>query len=69
MLKEATSACPARNLLRGSQYHLHACLNRFFEDYKKNEHKEVKVDEILGREEAFKAIKEAMVGFLSILPI
>ena len=34
---------------------------RFFEDYKKNEHKEVKVDEILGREEAFKAIKESMV--------
>ena len=27
-----------------------------------NEHKEVKVDEILGREEAEKAIKEAMVG-------
>ncbi len=26
-----------------------------------NEHKEVKVDEILGREEAEKAIKEAMV--------
>ena len=27
-----------------------------------NEHKEVKVDDILGREEAEKAIKEAMVG-------
>ena len=36
---------------------------RFFEDYKKNEHKEVKVDEILGREEAWKAIKESMVCF------
>ena len=30
-----------------------------------NEHKEVKVDEILGREEAEKAIKEAMVSTCS----
>ena len=36
-------------------------LRRFFEDYKKNENKEVKVDEILGREEALTAIKDAMV--------
>ncbi len=39
-----------------------ACtLRRFFEDYKKNENKEVKGDEILGREEALTAIKDAMV--------
>ena len=37
---------------------------RFFEDYKKNENKEVKVDEILGRDEALKAIKDAMVRWL-----
>ena len=31
-----------------------------------NEHKEVKVDEILGRAEAEKAIKEAMVRILHL---
>ena len=35
---------------------------RFFEDYKKNENKEVKVDEILGHEAAEVTIKESMVG-------
>jgi inorganic pyrophosphatase len=33
---------------------------RFFEDYKKNENKEVQVDEIYGHEEAFRALQEAM---------
>ena len=40
----------------------------FFEDYKKNENKEVKVDEILGREEALKAIRDAMVRAVHALP-
>ena len=35
---------------------------RFFEDYKKNEKKEVVVDDILGADAARKAISEAMVG-------
>ncbi|KAK9834421.1 hypothetical protein WJX74_001391 [Apatococcus lobatus] len=35
-------------------------IRRFFEDYKKNENKEVKVDEILGAEEACKTISESM---------
>lgn len=39
---------------------------RFFEDYKKNENKEVKVDEILGAVEARKAIKESMVSLLNL---
>ena len=33
-----------------------------FEDYKKNEKKEVKVDEILGADVARKAISDAMVN-------
>ena len=37
-------------------------LCRFFEDYKKNEHKEVKVDEFLGAELARKTITESMVS-------
>lgn len=40
---------------------------RFFEDYKKNEHKEVKVDEILGAEDAKKAIKASLVSAQSLL--
>ena len=48
---------------------LSCVLRRFFEDYKKNENKEVKVDEILGREEALTAIKDAMVrSYCSNLP-
>lgn len=35
-------------------------IKRFFEDYKKNELKEVKVDEFLGAEEAKKIIKESL---------
>lgn len=35
-------------------------IKRFFEDYKKNEKKEVKVEEILGADAARKAIKDAM---------
>jgi hypothetical protein len=34
---------------------------RFFEDYKKNENKHVRVDEILGAEEAVKAVKDGLV--------
>ena len=37
-------------------------IRRFFMDYKMNENKEVKVDEILGAAEAKKAVTEAMVG-------
>lgn len=35
---------------------------RFFEDYKKNENKAVRVDEVLGAEEAIKAVKEGLVS-------
>ncbi len=34
---------------------------RFFEDYKKNEHKEVAVEEFLGAEAAKKVIRESLV--------
>jgi hypothetical protein len=34
----------------------------FFEDYKKNEHKEVIVDDFLGAEEAKKVLKDSLVG-------
>ena len=37
-------------------------LDRFFEDYKKNENKEVKVDEFLGAEVARKTVLESMVS-------
>lgn len=37
---------------------------RFFEDYKKNENKEVKVDEFLGAEVARKTVTDAMVSTL-----
>jgi inorganic pyrophosphatase len=40
--------------------HRLAEIRRFFEDYKKNEHKEVKVDEFLGAEAARQAILDAM---------
>lgn len=35
---------------------------RFFEDYKKNENKEVKVDEFLGAEVARKTVLDSMVS-------
>lgn len=35
---------------------------RFFEDYKKNEHKEVIVDDFLGAKEAIKVVKECLVS-------
>jgi inorganic pyrophosphatase len=38
-----------------------AACRRFFEDYKKNENKHVRVDEILGAEEAIKAVKDGLV--------
>lgn len=37
-------------------------LARFFEDYKKNENKEVKVDEFLGAEVARKTVLDSMVS-------
>lgn len=39
-----------------------AVMNRFFEDYKKNEHKEVKVDDIQGSTEALKVVKDGLVS-------
>ena len=41
---------------------LYVCDCRFFEDYKKNENKEVKIDDFLNNVEAKKAIKESMVS-------
>jgi hypothetical protein len=35
-------------------------LRRFFEDYKKNEHKDVKVDDILGAADAMKCVKDSL---------
>ncbi|PNH06446.1 Soluble inorganic pyrophosphatase 2 [Tetrabaena socialis] len=40
--------------------HRLAEIKRFFEDYKKNEHKEVIVDEFLGAEAACKVVKDAL---------
>lgn len=37
-------------------------VGRFFEDYKKNEKKEVVVDDILGADAARNAISESMVS-------
>jgi len=38
-------------------------LQRFFEDYKKLEHKNVVVEKIVGKEEAFKIISESLVRY------
>ncbi len=46
--------------------HAIACAHRFFEDYKKNEHKEVIVDDFLGSEEAKKVVKDSLVGAVRI---
>lgn len=35
-------------------------VRRFFEDYKKNEHKDVKVDDILGAADAMKCVKDSL---------
>jgi hypothetical protein len=35
-------------------------LCRFFEDYKKNEHKDVRVDDILGAADAMKCVKDSL---------
>lgn len=42
--------------------HQSVCDCRFFQDYKKNENKEVKIDDFLNNVEAKKAIKESMVS-------
>lgn len=41
-------------------------IKRFFEDYKKNENKEVRIDEFLDNVEARKAIKESMATYTSL---
>lgn len=46
---------------------LFVCDCRFFEDYKKNENKEVKIDDFLNNVEAKKAIKESMVSRCQLL--
>jgi len=38
------------------------CCHSFFEDYKKNENKMVRVDDILGAAEAVKAVKDGLVS-------
>ncbi|WIA09108.1 hypothetical protein OEZ86_011695 [Tetradesmus obliquus] len=40
--------------------HRLAEIRRFFEDYKKNEHKDVKVDDILGAADAMKCVKDSL---------
>ena len=40
--------------------HLMKEVHRFFEDYKKLENKEVKVEDFLGKEEAFRIIHESI---------
>ncbi|KAL0050391.1 hypothetical protein WJX82_010195 [Trebouxia sp. C0006] len=41
-------------------------IRRFFEDYKKNENKEVKIDDFLNNVEAKKAIKESMATYTDL---
>ena len=41
-------------------------LIRFFEDYKKNENKQVVVDTMLGAQEALQAVKSAIVRHINI---
>ena len=42
------------------------CLIRFFEDYKKNENKQVVVDTMLGAKDALQAVKSAIVRHICI---
>jgi len=49
-------------------HHVRAAVTRFFEDYKKNEHKEVKVDDIQGSKEAMKVIKDGLVSVFLAAP-
>ncbi len=62
------SEAPARSnwaplaVLDGSYVSCASSNPRFFEDYKKNEHKEVVVDEFLGADAARKCVVESLVG-------
>jgi inorganic pyrophosphatase len=44
--------------------HRLAEIKAFFEDYKKNEHKEVRVDEFLGADEARKSVEECIQAYV-----
>ena len=57
--EELGSSVPAQHTWSSAEA---APVHRFFEDYKKNENKEVKVDEILGVEAALQTIRDSMVS-------
>lgn len=56
----AASSSAGRGVVLWLKHYLVRCLVRFFEDYKKNEHKDVKVDDILGAADASQAVKDAL---------
>ena len=61
----ALAACnmlstPGTFSLLGAAWQIPLCCRRFFEDYKKNENKEVEVEEIHGAAEAKKVISDAI---------